>query len=257
VAVEYRSRPPKPQLLIARVSEVAFLGSDSFGPQYVVFDAVTASFSIADFAVNAVDQEYSRDFSLLRIRGAWLKLLNVLGTEAPAIGAWFELEISPDLEPSAIRAQQAHLAQRGYTELSTVYLVRGTQLYRDDGEGPFEGPQSLGAAALGAVSKAKELAAVTARLLLSRADGSAIATVLSVIPPPARVVVRDVGQGSFSTLVADLNRPILHFDAGWALPFNRNTEPRGFNCPGGDPPAHANIALEMGSFHPALTRSSA
>ena len=51
---------------------------------------------------------------------------------------------------------------------------------------------------------------------------------LRKLPTPASVLVRDVGQASFVTLVDNQGREFVHFDVGAPTSFNKHTFPKPF-----------------------------
>lgn len=55
---------------------------------------------------------------------------------------------------------------------------------------------------------------------------SKVIKLLSKLPPIHAALVRDVGQGSFISLVDHNNKEIIHLDAGWPIGINKHTAPR-------------------------------
>lgn len=237
--IEYFAIEPRPQRLLARVVDVAQLTDDKFGPYDVLFDALDESAVVDDVSQLPPSDKTIGLYSLIRLRSKPRHFLRILGLELPSPGAWFELELTPEKRDPALLCQQAQLTPRGYTGLVRTYLLSGEQVLRGDGDGPDrEGgfPRSLGAAVSHSASTRRALAISMTTMLQGRADRSTIATILAPMPNATTILVRDVGQGSFVTLMAGANQSIIHIDAGWPLPFNRSTEPRGFNWPAGSAP---------------------
>ena len=233
--IAYFTIRPQPQRLLARVIDVVQLSEDKFDSPYsVLLDALDELDGIVDVAQIPPSDKTVGQYSLIRLRATPTQFLRILGTEIPSLGSWFEIELAPQKRDGALRCQQAQLTPRGYTGLAHTYLVSGEQFLGGDEDGPDKDgglPQSLGAAVSPSVSTRRALARSMTQLLFGSDDRAGIETILASTPIPKSVVVRDVGQGSFVTLTAGVDQPILHFDAGWPLPFNRSTEPRNFNCP--------------------------
>lgn len=140
-------------------------------------------------------------------------------------GRWVELRLVPPGTESGPRAQVCLLGDTGYEDI-VVYTVAEIIEF---GFNPLERPPSgrthrsteqLVTALYfeGLSHKARQLPRPTAHnsAALHKAMSSA---------QIAQVIVHDVGHANFTTLLDVAGRPVLHFDAGWPLGFNRKTCP--------------------------------
>ncbi|WP_162129466.1 metallo-hydrolase/oxidoreductase [Methylorubrum extorquens] len=89
-------------------------------------------------------------------------------------------------------------------------------------------PRSLGAAVAPRSMLPQHVAQIS-QLPAVAASGAAIQAALGKLAAlPAAVVVRDVGQASFTSLVDHQGKALLHFDVGFPISFNKHTFPKAF-----------------------------
>jgi competence protein ComEC len=81
---------------------------------------------------------------------------------------------------------------------------------------------------------------------------SAISAALSNVPRAASVLVRDVGQASFSSLCDEKGCAILHYDVGFPISFNRHTFPRDFDINAAEKPPIILSHWDWDHFHGAF-----
>jgi competence protein ComEC len=57
-------------------------------------------------------------------------------------------------------------------------------------------------------------------------DWTLIEQILQAVPPPEKIVIRDVGQASFASFLNDAEQSYLHFDTGLPVSWNAHTAPK-------------------------------
>jgi beta-lactamase superfamily II metal-dependent hydrolase len=103
--------------------------------------------------------------------------------------------------------------------------VRAQRLTSADDDPRRPRPHSVGAAVAPVTMLPKHVDEIS-RIPSGPASNAAVQGALSTIVQPASVLVRDVGQASFTTLLDDKGAAILHYDAGFPIAFNRHTFPK-------------------------------
>ncbi len=161
-------------------------------------------------------------FALLRIVTTWRRFFD-FAAAVPAPGDWFRLEIAPTGE--GLPTWHSQLGSGGYTSHSRGVTVRAQRLASDDDDPKLPSPKSVGAAAAPVLRLPKHIDDIC-RLPSVPASIDAIQAAVCGIVRPASIVVRDVGQASFSTIYDDKGAPLLHFDVGFPTSFNRRTFPK-------------------------------
>lgn len=173
-------------------------------------------------------------FALLRIVTTPELFLEMAEVE-PGIGDWLFLQTAAREEvpkgAARLPAWQAQLGEAGYTQQSRGYVV-GAGFVVNDGD-PER--RSLGAMAVPywAADRVRFISGFPKGAL---AEPSDVIQVLASINGVARVLVRDVGQASFCSLVDDSGKSLVHFDAGWPVSFNGKSVPTQPLKPLGDAP---------------------
>lgn len=130
-------------------------------------------------------------------------------------GFWLYLMLSPKVLSNGVRAWFAGHTALGLTEISRGNVVEAECLISTID--PVPRPSSLGAATLPAKSLPSAIAAVCR--IPQRSSRLVATDILTRVPQADEVLIHDVGQGSFSTLLRD-GRPCLHFDVGAPTAFN-------------------------------------
>ncbi|MER8833728.1 metallo-hydrolase/oxidoreductase [Mesorhizobium sp. M0909] len=222
--------------LIARVSRAEQVGDGARARHSYEFDAFDGDLSAEDYKRAFSDPTYVDPFAIVRVvttKNRFETLFDI----SPEVGDWLELDIAPTQKPSiGPMAFYAQLKPNGYTEQSRGTLRQARFLFSDrepDG-GPRTPPRpllSLGAAVTVTSSYAQQLAVDCQFPSSALANKAQLRTLLAAIPRPHAVVVHDVGQASFVSLVNNLGKPSLYYDAGWPIVFNGRTVPRQFALP--------------------------
>jgi competence protein ComEC len=143
----------------------------------------------------------------------------------PRLGDWYELHIEPIKRPGgpALSAWHAQLSGNGYASHSRGYAVAARFLFGDERGIPGE----LGAAADPAITRGRRVAKATAFPEAAIASRKIIRSLLNAVNQPKRAIVHDVGQAAFVSLTGVSSSPLLHYDAGWPISYNRHTALQG------------------------------
>ena len=203
--------------LIAFVTHVERIGDTARARTSFEFDAIDEK--AAGGNVNQTFQSVS-PFAHLRVLTTNHRFVTEF-ERIPIVGDWYELEISADKPPppeSRLPAWHSQLSDGGYVSHSRGYLRFARYLF---GEGE-PAPSELGAAGDPAIARARRVAKAVElpRAVISR---NAVRSTLNSIQPPACLVVHDVGQAAFVSLRDQSEQPVLYYDAGWPISYNRHT----------------------------------
>jgi competence protein ComEC len=219
------NRPDFPSReLIARVTRVDELSKKPHRRISVEFDAIDNECISAGSAqlAQAFKGADFHHFGLLRIvttEGRFRELY----VEPPVPGRWYRLAISSIIS-SGLPTWFSPLSEQGY-----VAHARGYTSDIENLEGPDDEPspsRSVGAAAVLRSKVPKKLTrfcAIPAHAFRSWLD---VNNLLEKVPKAETLLVRDVGQGSFATLMGANDLPLVHFDVGAPTSFNARTFPR-------------------------------
>ncbi|HEY1944524.1 MAG TPA: hypothetical protein VGH40_20620 [Roseiarcus sp.] len=209
----------------ARLIKVDRIGSGAQARSSFEFDTVESGNpdDIAEWIRSGEAREQGR-FGLLKIVTTEKRFREVIGA-LPEVGRWYELDVAREPETGGLMSWFARLEDNGYTSLARGYTRDGEPLAAPDDDDLSPRPRSVGAAA----TPVRQLpsAIVIACRPLSRPNAKQLAAmdVLKNIPPSVQVRVRDVGQANFVTLEDRQHMPLLHFDVGTPIAFNRHTLP--------------------------------
>ncbi len=203
--------------VFARVSRIDQIGAGPLARSVIEFDTVTADAGdqAADWIKSAAP-EHDADFGLLRLTttpSKFAKFANDIVDVQP--GFWFHLELNPDQSAEGMRAWFAGSTPLGFTAFSKGRVVKGERLVSSIDPAPR--PASLGAASVPALALPSAIAAVCR--IPQRLSRLSAQDVLTRVPQADKVLVHDVGQGSFTTLLRE-GQPCLHFDVGAPTAFN-------------------------------------
>jgi competence protein ComEC len=162
----------------------------------------------------------TKPFAAVRIVSSKKRFNDQFGF-VPVEGMWVELSIEPGRSRRPV-TYYSPLEEDGYSR-----QARGTLRFARPiifpGEGPFR-PVGVGASIAHSTKLAAKLATMTfpSNSIVSAARARAQLTALS---DTAGILIRDVGQASFVSLVDRAGETIAHFDAGWPISFNGHTCP--------------------------------
>lgn len=208
---DYRAKFPE-RTLRAKVCRVEKIGEGSRGRTSYEFDCLDIRFLDRSFPELAVSQA-TKPFALLRILTTEHRFKEVFNT-TPEVGDWYQIELAQrKTSDRRLTVWHSQLTAGGYTDQSRGYAGSVELLSRAD-EPP---PSTLGAAAVRDIDNFPSSAI---------ARRSAIATTLRKLKKPNSILVRDVGQASFVSLLSSSGKAMLHFDAGWPLTFNGKSAPQ-------------------------------
>ncbi|NRP86934.1 hypothetical protein GFPCMMHI_02845 [Ensifer adhaerens] len=210
--------------MIGRVSQAEITGSQQTRISLEI-DAIEISHG-TDLALLKGDTSPDR-FAIMRISSTPRRIAEVFDAEMFEIqeGSWLKLEITSVVK-SKPKVKLAQLSQTGYDQISDVSIESGSLLFND---GPLDfRPFPAGATVPDVMALATSFA--NECLLPSHAYGSEadIVGLLSSVPKPHHVSVYDVGQASFIALNDEGSNPLIYYDVGWPIFFNKRTAPKHF-----------------------------
>ena len=114
------------------------------------------------------------------------------------------------------------LGDNGYEDI-IPFALKGIRYLFYDGGSPVS---SVGAEADDVRQLAQSIADAS-RFPQAAMDRAADAKrLLTALPLPSRIIVRDVGQASFCSALDGHGREMFHLDAGWPISFNKKTASR-------------------------------
>lgn len=169
-------------------------------------------------------EKQAKPFALVRIVTTAARFRDFAG-DVPEPGEWFFLDIEPNGSRPGLMTWHAQLGPAGYSSHSRGITVEARRLASEDGE-PRR-PFSLGAAVVPRTALPQHIDQIS-RLPSADASSAAVQAALAGIPSPAAVLVRDVGQASFSSLIDAQGKALIHFDVGFPISFNQHTFPKRF-----------------------------
>jgi beta-lactamase superfamily II metal-dependent hydrolase len=205
--------------LIAFVSRVERIGDSERARTSFEFDSIDEKVTDGNVSQTLQSDDVS-PFAQLRVLTTEHRFVADFD-RIPAVGDWYELEISPDKPPPGqprLPTWHAQLSDAGYVSHSRGYL-RFARYLLGGGEPT---PSDLGAASDPAIARARRVAKALEfpSAVIKRKD---IKSTLKAIEPPSRIVVHDVGQAAFVSFLNAAEQPVMYYDAGWPISYNRHT----------------------------------
>jgi hypothetical protein len=208
--------------LIGRIVRVERIGAHPYGRVSYEIDCIDSGVDPSEVESALKDDESFELFAALRVLTTPKRFSDFTGAE-PQEGDWLQLRIAPhDTEQRPI-VFHSQLRLNGYTEQSRGSLFEAEVLFSDKDTGPI--PRELGAAASPTNSLARAVAAASTFPLTGIAKRSDVMAVLGHVFEVEHLIVRDVGQANFVTLVDRKKNTLAHFDVGWPISFNGRTAP--------------------------------
>ncbi|WP_143594998.1 hypothetical protein [Thioclava sp. DLFJ4-1] len=228
--------PKEPRGYVGLILSIEQHNESPLSRATIIIDAVQANFDPA--LVNEPVRTWDRqNLALLRIMTTAKRFSKMASLESPddaegeedLAGRWVDIQLVPAGKISGPRAQVCRLGENGFEELENFTVATITQF----GSEPEE-PRSLSAAAgSGAVlaSKLAKRRGLPGTKIETTASNHALLRLARSICKSdfEKVIIHDVGHASFTTLIGSSGKAIMHFDAGWPIPFNAKT------CPPTDP----------------------
>ncbi|TAX97694.1 metallo-hydrolase/oxidoreductase [Rhizobium leguminosarum] len=211
--------------LYARLVRVDFLSDQPYRRAAFEFDGIDAD--DMDDAKGEVKPllKGSRPFALAKIVTTPARFEEVLGA-APIVGTWFRLKLD-SIPSSGLMTWHAQLGDNGYYQQSRTSTVGGFALADPLAPPAAPAPASLGAA--GARPKLPKSIAELSRIATVHSHWSGLLSLLSALPLPEKIVVRDVGQASFCSFLNAKGESFAHFDTGLPVSWNGKTAPSVIN----------------------------
>ena len=208
----------------ARVTRVEQVGDGVRARHSIEFDAIDVD---TDVEAAFFDDTVYAPFSAIRVVTTLRKFSEYSGSE-PVVGSWYELAIGPKKTRAGPIVFYSQLSEVGYVEQARGSLWAASFVSSDDGPRPR---RSLGAAGSTTFVGLQQVLAACNFPAGAVATAREIRALLSSLPAASAIVVRDVGQASFISLLGSDSRPLLHYDAGWPIVFNGRTAPKHFSPP--------------------------
>ncbi|MER8477531.1 metallo-hydrolase/oxidoreductase [Mesorhizobium sp. M1163] len=219
------------------------------------FDCVDADFadSVEGAIDNAFDEAVTKPFAIIRIVTTPRRFEEVAGG-AGILGAWFALEVMPKSSAESLPTWHSQLQPNGYPAHARGVTSNITYLGSD---GPIEPrrprPQSVGSAVSKQVTVPSTIIAACA-IVPSPNSAQAISHVLGSVTGVASLLVRDVGQASFSSLCDKDGKALLHYDVGFPISFNGHTSPKNFDLDSTEKPPVILSHWDWDHLHAAFLR---
>jgi beta-lactamase superfamily II metal-dependent hydrolase len=208
--------------LVGRVVRVERIGDPPYGRVSYEIDCIDGDVPSSKLVSALYENESLKLFAALRLLTTPHRLSDLIGVEFQE-GDWVQLNIAPrDGRPRPI-VFHSQLRANGYTEQSRGSLFGADVLFSDKDTGLR--PRSLGAAASSTTSAAVTVAAASTFPLTAIATRRQVVALLAQLSTVEHLIVHDVGQANFVTLVGEKNDALAHFDAGWPISFNGRTAP--------------------------------
>ena len=222
----------EPQSFIGLILSVEQHNESSLSRATIIIDAVDARLdqNLVEKPASDWDRRHLAILRIMTTADNFAKLAKLKGTddaegEEDLAGRWVHLALVPLGKVTGPRAQVCRLGAVGYDDMEIFTVAEIT----DFGSDPVE-PKSLGAAAnanavfAGKLKKRRLLRGTKIETTATRHD--VLRLLRSVMQAKlTKVIVHDVGHASFTTVMDTSGRPLLHFDAGWPIPFNWRTYP--------------------------------
>jgi competence protein ComEC len=218
----YRYRPlPERRSFIARLDRIDAIGQTE--RMSWEFDGFDERFEETQIDRAFSDPAFLGPFALLQVTAGIGELAKHFGLDASE-GAWVEIEVDRGSPRAPLQARIAQLAANGYTD-EYRGIVTAIRLLSPPGEALRPFPE-IGASVAPSIRKYRK---VKARSSLPSGAKAGSNEILKILQPAyakaALVQVRDVGQASFATLLADDGSELAHYDAGWPISYNGHTVP--------------------------------
>lgn len=193
--------------VFARISRIDQIGSGSLSRSVIEFDTVSASGGkvVAGWIRNGTAESFD-EFGLLRVTTTPNKFAELaLDITDPQPGFWYLLKLDPKHSGDGMRAWFAGPTEFGFSAISKGRIVEARRFVSSIDPAPR--PASLGASQVPARTLPAAIAA--ACRVPSRISRISAQDVLARVPQCDKVLVHDVGQASFTTLLKD-EQPCLH-----------------------------------------------
>lgn len=185
------------------------------------FDTIDARMSPDDAVGTIYDKRDRSRLALLKVLTTAEHFAYLSDVGEVNDGQWYHINLLPRGKKSGPFAWASSLGDAGYQENVPLVLDEIRFLF-SEGESPLA---PVGAA----VAYERELAQTIAEACKFPASAigksSAARNLLSSLSIPHSIVVRDVGQASFSSAIDRKGNELFHLDAGWPISYNKNTAP--------------------------------
>lgn len=222
----YGEKHELPNKVVARLCRIDSNSDSLRSRTSYEFDALGANISPARHIEEMGRRKsFGAGIEAVRILTTARKFAKIADTE-PQVGDWFVISLTQKKPKRGLPAWRSPLTSEGFVELTRGWADEIDKV-TDDRERD-EPIRPLGANVSDLYNWARQICAASTfpvGAIKSKAD---IKNLLSSVPQPQRVSVRDVGQASYSCLRGKGGDVVLYYDVGWPLPFNRRTEPKTF-----------------------------
>lgn len=205
------------------MTRVDRLGPGPRGRVSLEFDVVELKAASAVAAWIASRQTRTlRHFGLVRTLSTERRLISAL-SGLPKTGQWFELKLSRERGVPGLPAWLSPLQANGFTSTFRGRIVSATPLATGHEGEETLGPTTPSAASVPTRYLPREISKACSLTNIKSLNTKSAAQILTEVPRPHRIRIRDVGQASFITLENEEGKAIMHFDAGIPTPFNAHT----------------------------------
>ena len=208
--------------LIAWVSRAERVAPRPYGRTSFEFDGIDAETPTEHLDKAFAEGDYRSPFAMVRVVTTEQRF-KMLFDFVPAEGMWVELELAAHAGFQRPLAFYSQLEAEGYSRHSQGRL-RNARRLSFPGESPIA-PVPLGAAASASAELAHSLAKKCVFPAGAIASAATIRRHLRPLAFTESILVRDVGQASFVSLLCRCGKDHVlgHFDAGWPISFNGHT----------------------------------
>ncbi len=183
------------------------------------FDAIDARMS-ADEAINTIEDKGDRSrLALLKVLTTAEHFRYLADVGETLDGQWYRINLLPRGKKPGPLAWASSLGDAGYEENVPLVLDEIRYLF-SEGESPLA---PVGAAVANERALAQSIADACKFPANAIGRSGAAGILLSGLVKPHRIVVRDVGQASFSSAVDQSGKELFHLDAGWPISYNKKT----------------------------------
>lgn len=183
------------------------------------FDAIDARLSAAESQATIGGRADRSRLALLKVLTTLDHFRFLTDVEDVRDGQWYRLTLMPREKRSGPLAWASSLGDTGYQENVPLVLDEIRYLFSED-----ESPLAPVGAAVGNERALAQAIADACKFPANASEKSVAAKILlSRITAPYKIIVRDVGQASFSSAVDRHGNELFHLDAGWPISYNKKT----------------------------------
>lgn len=183
------------------------------------FDALDARMTAEEALATISDRADRSRLALLKVLTTSDHFRYLTNVEEVRDGQWYRITLLPREKRSGPFAWASSLGDAGYEENVPLVLNEIRFLFSEG-----ESPLAPVGAAVGTERALAQAIANACRFPESAVGKSGAAKILlGGLSAPHEIIVRDVGQASFSSAVDRSGKELFHLDAGWPISYNKKT----------------------------------